>query len=234
MENTTNVIMQRMFSSLETNYRTAISENEEVYMQVIMYLNSVEKFCALVEDEQIVLVMKEVCHDLISSVYMASNGMYRNAYICLRSAIELALAVLYFLDHNFDFLLWKQNKYDVKWSVLNNRELGVLSNKYFNLFCETEADFTDFIERVENIYHNCSEYVHGKFSFMQTNCMNTAIKYEPSVFKAWSEDWVEEVKVIILLFAVRLCKRVDELDGETKKQLLEDAKDFELRGVFND
>ena len=56
MENTTNVIMQRMFSSLETNYRTAISENEEVYMQVIMYLNSVEKFCALVEDEQIVLV----------------------------------------------------------------------------------------------------------------------------------------------------------------------------------
>lgn len=54
MENTTNVIMQRMFSSLETNYRTAISENEEVYMQVIMYLNSVEKFCALVEDEQIV------------------------------------------------------------------------------------------------------------------------------------------------------------------------------------
>ena len=64
--------------------------------------------------------------------------------------------------------------------------------------------------------------------------MNTAIKYEPSVFKAWSEDWVEEVKVIILLFAVRLCKRVDELDGETKKQLLEDAKDFELRGVFNE
>lgn len=224
MENTTNVIMQRMFSSLEINYRTAICENEEVYMQVIMYLNSVEKFSTLVEDEQIVLVMKEVCHDLISSVYMASNGMYRNAYICLRSAIELALAVLYFLDHNFDFLLWKQNKYDVKWSVLNNRELGVLSNKYFNLFCETKADFTDFIERVENIYHNCSEYVHGKFSFMQTNFMNTAIKYEPSVFKAWSEDWVEEVKVIILLFAVRLCKRVDELDGETKKQLLEDAK----------
>lgn len=83
-----------------------------------------------------------------------------------------------FLDDSFQVFL-KSDKYDVKWSVLNNRELGVLSNKYFNLFCETEADFTDFIERVENIYHNCSEYVHGKFSFMQTNCMNTAIKYEP-------------------------------------------------------
>ena len=54
------------------------------------------------------------------------------------------------------------------------------------------------------------------------------------IFQFTSEDWVEEVKVIILLFAVRLCKRVDDLDGETKKQLLEDAKDFELRGVFND
>lgn len=226
--------MQRMFSSLEMNYQTAVSENEEVYLKVIMYLNSVERFCTLVDDEQIRLVIKEVCHDLISSVYMASNGMYRNAYICLRSAIELALAVLYFLDHNFDFLLWKQNQYDVKWSVLNNRDQGVLSNKYFNLFCEAEADFTCFIEKIENIYHNCSEYVHGKFSFMQTNFMNIAIKYDPLAFKAWSEAWFEEVKVIILLFAVRLCQKVDVLDGETKKQLLEDAKDFELRGIFND
>lgn len=234
MENTTNDIMQRMISSLETNYQTAISENEAVYSQIIMCLNSVEGFCVLVEDERIGLVMKEVCHDLISSVYMASNGMYRNAYICLRSAIELALAVLYFLDHNFDFLLWQQNQYDVKWAVLKDREQGVLSNKYFNLFCETSADFTAFIEKVENIYHNCSEYVHGKFSFMQTNFMNTAIKYDSMIFKAWSEDWFDEVKVITLLFAIRLCKRVKELNGEIKKQLLEDAKEFELRGIFND
>lgn len=234
MENTTNEIMQRMFASLETNYQTAVSENEAIYLQIIMCLNSVEGFCALVEDERIGLIMKEVCHDLISSVYMASNGMYRNAYICLRSAIELALAVLYFLDHNFDFLLWQQNQYDVKWAVLNNREQGVLSNKYFNLFSETSADFTSFIEKVEKIYHNCSEYVHGKFSFMQTNFMNTAIKYDASIFKLWSEDWFDEVKVITLLFSIRLCKRVKELDGEIKKKLIEDAKDFELRGIFND
>ena len=42
MENTTNVIMQRMFSSLETNYRTAISENEEVYT---IYGNSNDDMC---------------------------------------------------------------------------------------------------------------------------------------------------------------------------------------------
>ena len=65
MENTTNVIMQRMFSSLETNYRTAICENEKVYMQVIMYLNSVEKFSTLVEDEQIVLVAIQFSKSII-------------------------------------------------------------------------------------------------------------------------------------------------------------------------
>ncbi len=226
--------MQRMFSSLETNYQIAVTENEEIYLQIIMYLNSVEGFCTLVEDERIRLVMKEVCHDLISSVYMASNGMYRNAYICLRSAIELALCVLYFLDHNYDFLLWQQNQYDVKWAILNNKEQGVLSNKYFNLFCENSVDFTAFIGKVERIYHNCSEYVHGKFSFMQTNFMNIAIKYDSTIFKAWSEDWLDEVKVITLLFGVRLSEKLEELNGEIKKQLLEDAKDFEVRGVFND
>ena len=135
LENTTSEIMQRMFASLENNSRVAVEKNKKIYSQIIMYLNSVEGFCDLLENEQIKLVMNEVCYDLISSVYMASNGMYRNAYICLRSAIELALAVLYFLDHNFDFLLWQENQYDVKWAVLNNKEQGVLSNRYLNLFC---------------------------------------------------------------------------------------------------
>lgn len=108
MENTTSEIMQRMFASLENNSRVAVEKNEKIYSQIIMYLNSVEGFCDLLENEQIKLVMNEVCYDLISSVYMASNGMYRNAYICLRSAIELALAVLYFLDHNFDFCYGKK------------------------------------------------------------------------------------------------------------------------------
>ena len=234
LENTTSEIMQRMFASLENNSRVAVEKNEKIYSQIIMYLNSVEVFCDLLENEQIKLVMNEVCYDLISSVYMASNGMYRNAYICLRSAIELALAVLYFLDHNFDFLLWQENQYDVKWAVLNNKEQGVLSNRYLNLFCESNTDFGRFIEKVEDIYHNCSEYVHGKYSFMQTNFMQTKIKYDSSIFKEWSENWFDEVKVITLLLAIRLHKKLGELNDEIKKQLAEDAKDYELRGVFDE
>ena len=73
LENTTSEIMQRMFASLENNSRVAVEKNEKIYSQIIMYLNSVEGFCDLLENEQIRLVMNEVCYDLISSVYMASN-----------------------------------------------------------------------------------------------------------------------------------------------------------------
>lgn len=69
---------------------------------------------------------------------------------------------------------------------------------------------------------------------MQTNFMQTKIKYDSSIFKEWSENWFDEVKVITLLLAIRLHKKLGELNDEIKKQLAEDAKDYELRGVFDE
>ena len=69
---------------------------------------------------------------------------------------------------------------------------------------------------------------------MQTNFMQTKIKYDSSIFKEWSENWFDEVKVITLLLAIRLQKKLGELNDEIKKQLVEDAKDYELRGVFDE
>lgn len=53
LENTTSEIMQRMFASLENNSRVAVEKNEKIYSQIIMYLNSVEGFCDLLENEQL-------------------------------------------------------------------------------------------------------------------------------------------------------------------------------------
>ena len=64
--------------------------------------------------------------------------------------------------------------------------------------------------------------------------MQTKIKYDSSIFKEWSENWFDEVKVITLLLAIRLHKKLGELNDEIKKQLAEDAKDYELRGVFDE
>ena len=225
--------MQRMFTALNSNYTEAIEKNTGQFSRILLELNTIENFKEILENEKIKNVLNEVFHDLISSVYMASNGMYRNAYICLRSAIELALSLLYFMDHNYDFLLWQKNNYDVKWSVLNNNEVGVLSNKYLNLFVDG-IDFSEFIKKVELVYHSCSEYVHGKYEFMQTNFMNMPIKYDEENFKKWGDCWIEEVKMINVLFSIRLNNNIKNLKSETIRQLKEDAIDMDLRGLINE
>lgn len=41
---------------------------------------------------------------------------------------------------------------------------------------------------------------------MQTNFMQTKIKYDSSIFKEWSENWFDEVKVITLLWQLDCIK----------------------------
>lgn len=230
--NDTEIIMSKMFDVLHENYKEAVEQNGSVFSQILISLSTAEGFCELIENINLQLVIQEVYHDLLSSVYMAANGMYRNAYICMRSALELTLAVLYFMDHNFDFLLWKQNLYDVKWSTLSDKEKGVLSNRYLGLFVEN-VDFSLFIENVETMYHICSEYVHGKYEFMQTNFMNMTVKYDTGSFSKWNEYWFKEVKLINCLLSIRLNSKLNQLRPEITYQLKEDAKDMNIGGIIN-
>lgn len=152
-------------NELDDNVSMSIKENDKKLDRVFLNIEIVEEIVEQIDSEPQV-ILREVIHDLISSLYSGLQALYRNSYISLRSGIELSLGYVYFLDHNYDYLFWKQDKYDVKWSVLESEEVGVLSKKYLSLF--SEDDFNALFISCREIYRECSQFVHGKYQYMHT------------------------------------------------------------------
>ncbi|HBH1337169.1 TPA: hypothetical protein SOK46_000975 [Clostridioides difficile] len=107
-------IMKDMSESLNSNINCTIENNPQSFSEMIIHLELLDSWVTLTNNLEANIILKEVCYDLLTSLFIVSNGMYRNGYISLRSALELGLSFIYFVDNNYDFLLWQKNKYDMK------------------------------------------------------------------------------------------------------------------------
>lgn len=198
---------------LDDNISKALVEHERKIGEVSIKLEIIEEIVEHIANEQQV-ILKEVVHDLISSLYSGLQGLYRNAYISLRSAIELTLAYIYFVDHNYDYFFWKQDKYDVKWSVLESEDVGVLSRKYLSIFSDDEFDI--LFSYCNDIYKNCSQFVHGKYEYMHT-IKHQSVNYDKSTFNNYMDMFCRLANVIISLLLIR--------HGSTHLNIAETYKD---------
>ena len=140
------------------------------------------------------------------------NGMYRNAYSSLRSAIELGIGFIYFTDHNYNFLKWKLNKFDLSWSLLNSESHGVLNKSYLTLFFP-KFKYEPYIEKVKELYRECSEFTHGKFNYMQT-VENSKITFDKIKFNEWAKMYVEVIQILIVILRVRFTNELSFFEQE--------------------
>lgn len=147
-------------------------------------------------------VLKEVENDLLNSIIFMTQSFYRNSMMCLRSAMELFLSFLYYHDRHYEFLLWKNNRMDMTWSKLFDSDNGVISQKYLSLFMSGNLKIDELKETIRNHYHECSEYVHGKYEYMQS-INEIRIKYEPQAVIQYFKQVNAVVDIVILLLFVR-------------------------------
>ena len=202
---------------LDENISMSLKENNKKLDKVSLNIEIVEEIVAHINSEP-QSILKEVIHDLISALYSGLQALYRNSYISLRSAIELSLGYVYFLDHNYDYLFWKKDKYDVKWSVLENEEVGVLSKKYLSLF--SEDSFNILFSSCREIYRDCSQFVHGKYEYMHT-VRHQSLKYDKKTFDEFLNMLFKCTNVLIALLLIRHGDLHLDID-ETYKDMIEE------------
>lgn len=218
------ITVEQLLSStseeLSNNMKRHTDECKELISLMVNRLNLIDYWNEnLLKDISTVVILKEVGYDLLSSIYIGANGMYRNAYISLRSAIELGVGFFYFTDHNYDFLDWKRNKFDMTWTRLNDFEKGVLSKRYLNLFNE-QFNSDIFIEMVKEVYRECSEYVHGKYEYMHS-FKSPKIIFNRETFIKWGTMFIEVIDLILILLSVRFKEELKFIDGDTIEVLNE-------------
>lgn len=209
---------------LDENISMSLKENNKKLDKVSLNIEIVEEIVAHIDSEPRI-ILKEVIHDLISALYSGLQALYRNSYISLRSAIELSLGYVYFLDHNYDYLFWKQDKYDVKWSVLENEEAGVLSKKYLSLF--SEDSFNILFSSCREIYRDCSQFVHGKYEYMHT-VRHQSLKYDKKTIDEFLDMLFKCTNVLIALLLIRHGDLHLDIDETYKDTIEENLKLLQL------
>lgn len=152
-------------------------------------------------------VLREVVNDITNSLIFMTQAFYRNSMMCLRSAIELSLSYVYYHDHNYEYILWKNNKVDMSWAKLFADE-GIVNKQYLSLFISGQLKINEFRNKIKECYHKCSEYVHGKYMYMQS-IKEMKITYDEEAVREYFNQINSVADITILLLFIRLGKEYD-------------------------
>ena len=197
--------LQKIFADInlviEANVNNTIKNHNVETGKLLLKMELVQQVANII-NSSCIDVLNEVENDVLNSVIFMAQAFYRNSMICLRSAMELALSFIYYHDRNYEFLLWKNNRMDMTWSKLFDADNSVISPNYLNLFISGNLKIDFLRENIRMRYHECSEYVHGKYEYMQSiNKMK--VEYDEEAAKEYFEQANGVIDIVILLLFIR-------------------------------
>ncbi len=155
---------------------------------------------------------KEIYTDAYFSIHLACFGLYKNAYMSLRSQLETTLRLIYFSNHLLEFTWWQNGK--EKWigDLLKGSDVWGQNFKYFTHIPEIEK--LEEISSPEHrlikgnspklkiIYSELSKYVHSVGPFLQTRHGRLSTKYSQNDFKSWYKMFRNVHKYINILLVL--------------------------------
>lgn len=225
---TNNEALTNAIKSLTENFQYSISQTQSEINDSIVRLDTINAISSVINDSPISEVLHEVQNDLLNSLIFCLQCYYRPANICLRSAIELLLSFLYYYDNQYDFILWRNDKIDMSWAKLTDSERGVFNEQFLNLVYGKTLKVTTLAYDIKKLYHTTSQFVHGKYDFMQ-RVITDNVKYSEKQVDAFFAIRKEIEELSCILLYIRFHDILDSnLDPEYTLELKRLTKKYEV------
>lgn len=208
----------------DENWRTTISEHSSDIDQMLSIIETFDKWidCLPSENEAKNLLGREIYTDANLSIHLACFGLYKASYMSLRSQLETAMRLIYFLDHPREFNLWHAG--DIQWikELLAGSDVWGREYKYFKLFpginrfeqdgaAPKELWLIRGNSNLREIYHQLSRHVHSGGPYLQTRG-SLAPSYSFDDFSKWHGAFLTVQKHINMLFALCFPEYFAEMD----------------------
>ena len=174
-------------------------------------------------------ILKELHEDINASFFLAHLGQYRSALMHLRSVIELSLQLLYFYQHEVEFMQWKNADFRIKHDELTNYLI-----KHPNIIG------TSAVALIGNITQNWktfSKYIHAEApTYFQSTLESSSTKeISEKDFNIWKSHFLRTGYRTNKLFMVFFRNRVNNFPTQSKDILLRNlqADDINEIGLVN-
>lgn len=174
-------------------------------------------------------LMREMYMDAYISIHFSCFGLYKFAYMCLRSEFETALRLIYFSDHRIEFEWWQNG--DEKWirELLKGTDvygqdfkyLGFLEKiKKFEQNCTQDERLLGKQGKVKDIYKKLSKYVHSVAPYFQTRLDRFSPKYNQEEFEKWHNSYKEIQQYINIFLALSFPDIFKKMPSEESIRIL--------------
>lgn len=164
-------------------------------------LNDLNKWISVLKDRPEYHILKNAIKELELSIITLNFGFYSKSYMGLRFFLERSLVAILFSSKEIEFRLWEKGKRDTYWSEIIDDGCGVFSKNFSEAFFpELESELKHFLSIAKKVYRECSEYVHGNNSVIQS--APDYLEFSKKDFESWHGKF--EIVARVILFALNL------------------------------
>lgn len=186
---------------------------------------------------------REIYTDAYYSIHLACLGLYKNAYMSLRSQFETAMRLIYFSNHPVEYELWQGGEEKWMGDLLKGSDVWGQNFKYFIYIPEinelerriTQNDLwltKGNSPKLREIYSKLSKHVHSVGPYLQTRSGSLSIKYNQDEFNSWGEMFSDVQKYINILFALCFSDRFKNLPTYEREQILDLAIGVDYKALI--
>lgn len=166
------------------------------------------------------LLLNELFEDINASYFLALLGLYRSAHMHMRSSIELALQLLYFLHHPIEYELWKKGEFVIKFDKLQ---------EYFSNHPNFKTDIKTLLQNIFKNWKIFSKHIHGEspIFFQCEKDIRKTNNFSKQDFGIWKTNFEKNVYYLnkfFLLFFKNDFNHIPEASRNILTSLLKDEE----------
>jgi len=201
------------FKSFWDNSINEISNEDliEIYRATLVFKNWKISFHSI-KIKDFDLVIDELYEDINSSFFLAIYGLYRSAHMHMRSSIELAMQLLYFLHHPIEYHNWKNGNFIIKQGKIAEY---LISHPNF------DVDVKTLIENITRIWKYFSKHIHGEspIFFQCEKDVRKTNSFSKKDFGIWKTNYLENIYYLNKLFLLFFKNKLNRIPHVSRRIL---------------
>lgn len=156
-------------------------------------------------------ILRTASKELQFSIMTLNFGFYSKSYSGLRFFLERSLVAILFSSQEIELKLWEKGERDTYWTEIIDENKGIFSHRFSNAFFpELKDEIKHFRNLTQKVYRECSEFVHGNNSAIQSLPDN--LEYNKVLFDNWHKKADSIGRIILFALNLRYLKHLIEDD----------------------
>jgi len=216
----------------DKNWKNTLKDNDAKVEELLEKIELLDIWRNRLPNIEVVkTLMREIYMDAYVSIHFSCFGLYKSAYMCLRSEFETVLRLIYFSHHHIEYQWWRAG--DEKWikDLLRGSDVWGREYAYFK-HIEQIKKFDDLNTRenqklfgnkgkLKAIYSTLSKHVHSVAPYLQTRSGSFSPKYNKDEFEKWYNTHKEIQQYINVFLALGFPDRFKKMPTEERDKILD-------------